>query len=596
MIHIIKNNKWVIASSLICIVFGLLTFFTFINKSFIKLTESNLELLIIIDSVFLLLFLFLVLREIYKNLKKKKSGELGSGISLRYITFFSVSALLPSIIIAIFSLVLFNAGLQTYFDKKIKSVVNNSSEIANNYVEQSRNSIEADVLLMVIDVDSKSGLFYDNPKNFLNILATQRLIRKLDEVHLIDSTGNPIMSNITDSSIKFVPPPEEAFIMSLEAKGKPVRITDSNTNRTSALIKLNNFIDTYLYIVRFMDPTMISYLNATQEAIGFYYNVQNQKTGIKITFAVIYVLIVSLLLFLSVVISINFASRLTKPIINLIGASEKISSGDLNAKVPQIETDKEFEKLNTNFNSMIEKLKKQQDRLILSEKHAAWENVARKLAHEIKNPLTPIQLSIDRLREKYSDKVGDDNKNFSKYLDTMNKQIIDIEHLVNEFSDFARMPKPIFKKIDLNQIISRSINLHELSEPKIKFLFTKNNSNNFINGDEEQLNRAFINLVKNSIESIYEKISKTADFKGKINIDIRDDSDYIYVVILDNGVGFGNVDKAKMLAPYYTTKKKGTGLGLAVVTKIVNDHNSLIAFNSVSDGAKIEITIPKYYE
>ena len=106
-------------------------------------------------------------------------------------------------------------------------------------------------------------------------------------------------------------------------------------------------------------------------------------------------MIVSLLLFLSIILSISYASRLTSPIVNLIGASEKISSGDLNAKVPLIETDKEFQKLNQNFNSMLDKLKKQQDKLLLSERHAAWENVARKLAHEIKNPLTPIQLSID---------------------------------------------------------------------------------------------------------------------------------------------------------------------------------------------------------
>ena len=149
-----------------------------------------------------------------------------------------------------------------------------------------------------------------------------------------------------------------------------------------------------------MDPKVINYLKSTDQAVSFYYGVQNRKTGIKITFAIIYVLVVSLLLFLSIIISINFVSRLTRPIINLIGASEKISSGDLNAKVPKIETDREFEKLNENFNSMIDKLKKQQDKLLLSERHAAWENVARKLAHEIKNPLTPIQLSIDRIKRK----------------------------------------------------------------------------------------------------------------------------------------------------------------------------------------------------
>ena len=124
---------------------------------------------------------------------------------------------------------------------------------------------------------------------------------------------------------------------------------------------MNNFIDTYLYIVKFMDPKLINYLQQTGEAVSFYYSVQERRTGIKITFVIIYLLIVSLLLFLSIILSINYASRLTLPIVNLIGASEKISSGDLSAKVPLIETDKDFQKLNQNFNSMIDKLKKQQD-------------------------------------------------------------------------------------------------------------------------------------------------------------------------------------------------------------------------------------------
>ena len=466
--------------------------------------------------------------------------------------------------------------------------------MAKNYVAQTRNSIEADILLMVLDVNNNSSLFYDNPKSFLNLLATQRLLRKLDEVHLLDSSGNLIMSNIVDPSINFVPPPEEAFVRSLE--GKPIRILDPNTNRTSALVKLDNFIDTYLYIVKFMDPNVINYLKQTGEAISFYYSVQDRKTGIKITFAIIYVLIVSLLLFLSVILAINFASRLTKPIINLISASEKISAGDLSAKVEQINTDKEFEKLNQNFNLMIDKLKKQQDKLLLGERHAAWESIARKLAHEIKNPLTPIQLSIDRIKEKYLKKIDDSDKKFSNYLITITKQIKDIEHLLNEFSDFARMPKPVLKKVSLNSMISRALNLHELSEMDIKFSLQKEKSSITIKGDEEQLNRVFINLIKNSIESINEKKSKNVDFKGKINVDIKGDSDYIYVTIVDNGTGFDHVDKTKIITPYFTTKKNGTGLGLAIVSKIISDHNSTILFNSIKDGAKVEIVIPKDYD
>jgi len=594
MIHIIKNYKWVIASSLVCIIFGLLTFFTFINQSFIALNDYNFQALLVIDLILLIIFFTLIIYETYKILKVRRKRKLGSETSLRYIIFFSTTTLLPSIIIAVFSLILFNVGLQNYFDKKIKAVVNNSSEVAKNYYAEVRDSIESDILLVNLDVNAKPSLFYENPEIFARLLASQRLLRRLDEVHLLDSAGNIIMSSVIDSSLKFIVPPDEAFERSLS--GKPIRIVDAKTNRTSALVKLTNFIDTYLYIVKFMDPKLINYIKETDTAVSFYYNVQESKTGIKITFAVIYLLIVSLLLFLSIIISINFASRLTIPIINLIGASEKISTGDLNAKVPFVDADKEFQKLNENFNSMIDKLQKQQDKRLVSERHAAWESVARKLAHEIKNPLTPIQLSIDRIKEKYLNKVEDENNNFSTYLNTITKQIKDIEHLVNEFSDFARMPKPIMKKIDLNKVILRSLNLLKLSEENIIFEVNENKKNLKIKGDEEQLNRVFINLIKNSIESIHEKKTKNVVFKGKIKVDIKGDSDYIYVEIKDNGIGFDEVNKAKMLTPYYTTKKKGTGLGLAIVTKIINDHNSTILFNSIKDGAQVEITIPKYYD
>ena len=171
MIHIIKNYKWAVATSLICIFFGLLTFFTFINQSFIESSESNLQKLLIVDLVLLILFFLLIIRSTYVILKERREGKLGSETSLKYIVFFSTTTLLPSILIAAFSLFLFNVVLQNYFEKKIKTVVNNSAEIAKNYVDQTKNSIEADILLMALDINNKPGLFYDDPKQFLNILS-----------------------------------------------------------------------------------------------------------------------------------------------------------------------------------------------------------------------------------------------------------------------------------------------------------------------------------------------------------------------------------------------------------------------------------------
>ena len=172
MIHTIKNIKWVIAASLVCILLGVLTFFTFINQSFIESNNFNLQTLLIADLALLILFFVFIFRETYKILKEKRKGKLGSETSLRYIVFFSTTTLLPSILIAIFSLFLFNVVLQKYFEKKIKSVVNNSAEIAKNYVNETRNSIEADILLMMLDINNKSDLYYDNPQSFLRVLIT----------------------------------------------------------------------------------------------------------------------------------------------------------------------------------------------------------------------------------------------------------------------------------------------------------------------------------------------------------------------------------------------------------------------------------------
>ena len=297
---------------------------------------------------------------------------------------------------------------------------------------------------------------------------------------------------------------------------------------------------------------LLRYLNETEQAVSFYYSVENSQTGIKVTFAIIYIIVVTLLLFLSTSIAISFASRLTKPIVNLIGASHSISKGALDVKVPDLETDEELKQLIQNFNFMIERLKEQQDKLLITERYEAWESVARKLAHEIKNPLTPIQLSIDALREKYKNKLTTESKDFEEYLETINRQIRDIEKLVNEFSNFARMPRPILKKLDIVNLINKTIEFIKITSKNSINLITKTN-HKFINGDEDQLNRVFINLIKNSEEAFLELKAKDPNFQGNIDIEIGDNNDYIVIRLIDNGTGI--TDTKKAMTPYFTTKK-----------------------------------------
>ena len=444
---------------------------------------------------------------------------------------------------------------------------------------------------MSVGLNRASGLYYSNPNRFKNIMKSEKILRRIDDVYLIDSLGNILLSDVRDVTEEFALPTDEDYDKALE--GKPVFITDNLENKTTVMTKLSSLVDTYLYISRNIDPEILRYLNETEQAVSFYYSVENSQTGIKVTFAIIYIIVVTLLLFLSTSIAISFASRLTKPIINLIGASDSISKGALDVKVPETETDEEFQQLNQNFNRMIERLKEQQDKLLITERYEAWESVARKLAHEIKNPLTPIQLSIDSLREKYKDKLINEGKNFEKYLETINRQIKDIEKLVNEFSNFARMPQPILKKIDISQLINKSLDFIKLTSKNSINLILKTKYN-FINGDEDQLNRVFINLIKNSEESFLEQSQKIPSFKGNIDIEIGDNNDYIDIIIKDNGTGI--TDAKKAMTPYFTTKKTGTGLGLPIVTKIINEHSGKFSIKNKSDkkGVIITISLPKY--
>ena len=589
MLTFLKRNLFITLIFLSTLTIGFITFLTFIDKSFVKLNDLNLQILLIFNGILLLVFFIMIFIEI-KNSLKNNINVRGSIANRKYIIFFSLFTLIPSLLISIFSLFLFSFALEKYFDKKITTAVNNSYEIAKNYVDEKRNKIESDIILIAFDLNKIANIFHDNPKRFKNIIDTQKLIRDIDQIHLIDSKGNLILSS---SNSEYVSIEKRALEMVLN-DDRPLKIINAYENRSAAIIKLSGYTDTYLYVVKFLDKDISRYLTTSEEAINFYYTVENQNLGIKISFALIYIVIVALLLFLAITIAIRFSSRFFISINNLITASEQIGKGNLEAKVPELKADKEMEILNRNFNAMIDRLKSQQEKLLISERHEAWESVARKLAHEIKNPLTPIQLSIDNLRSKYLSYIkSPDKEKYEINLKTILNQIKQIENLVNEFSDFARMPKPLFRENDLINLFKTNINLLQKIDTNIKINLKLNGIKNMkLVCDNEQISRVIFNLVKNSIESIQEKSLKTKVFDKIVNIEIKTISDYIIIEIIDNGLGFSSEETKKLIKPYYTTKQKGTGLGLSIVNKIISDHNGSINFNSQENGAKVQIILP----
>ncbi|WP_440921008.1 ATP-binding protein [Candidatus Pelagibacter sp.] len=586
MLEFLKKNIIIIILSSITLFLGFLTFLTFIDRSFVELNEKNLQYLLI-SNIFLLILLFIFIFVEVKNSIKIDIDKDGLTSNKKYITYFSLFTLIPSILISIFSLFLFSFALEKYFDKKVTTVVNNSYELAKNYVEEVRNKIQSDIILIAFDTNKSANFLNENANEYLRFLRTQKLIRNVDEIHIIDKNKKLLYS--TENKDSYIPPVDKALNLVLE-DDRPLKIIDTKANISAAIMRLQSSKDRFIYVVKFLDKNISNYLAESQEAINFYYTVEDRSTGIKISFFIIYIIIVSLLLFISITIAIRFSSRFFRSINNLILASTEIGHGNLNTKVPEIKTDKDMEVLNKNFNSMISRLKNQQEKLIINERYKAWGNLSRKLAHEIKNPLTPIQLTIDRIRTKYTGQItNEDKQSFKENLKIINSQIKQIENLVNEFSDFARMPKPTLKKNNLVKLLNENIKLLSEVNKSIEINFNKKDEEILLECDKEQISRVFINLIKNSIESIEQKVEKNPDFKKKILIDISSNNDHILISIEDNGVGFDKNNIKEILNPYYTTKKNGTGLGLSIVNKIINDHKGELEFIPINNGAKIQI-------
>ena len=593
MFEFLKKNIFIIILSSITLFTGFLTFLTFIDRSFVELNQKNLQYLLILN-IFLLFLLFVfIFIEIKRSIKTDIDKD-GLTSNKKYITYFSLFTLIPSIVISIFSLFLFSFALEKYFDKKVSTVVNNSYELAKSYVDEVRDKIQSDIVLIAFDINKGANFLNNNENEYFRFLNTQKLIRDVDEIHIIDENKSLLFSSLENKN-NYIPPLDRALKLVLE-DDRPLKIINAPENMSAAIIRLQAFDDRFLYVVKFLEKDISKYLTESQEAINFYYTVEEKSTGIKISFAIIYIIIVTLLLFLSITIAIRFSSRFFRSINNLIIASTAIGEGNLDTKVPEIKTDKDLEILNKNFNSMINRLRNQQEKLIITERHEAWGSLARKLAHEIKNPLTPIQLTIDRIKNKFSkDLSSKDEDEFKDNLKIINNQIKQIEKLVNEFSDFARMPKPIMKKNNLVVLLNDTINLLKELDKSIVIKFNNNQDHVELNCDPEQLSRVFFNLIKNSIESIHQKVEKKTDFDKKVSIELNDFDDHIHLSISDNGIGFGVLENniKDILNPYFTTKKNGTGLGLSIVNKIVNDHNGNIKFLNIDDGARIEIIFSK---
>lgn len=650
-----------------------------------------------LDLIILLLLVALIARRIVSLWSGKKRGLAGSHLHVRLVYIFSILAAAPAIIMTIFSAFFFHFGVQTWFSTRVQTAIEESQAVAEAYLEEHRQVIRADTMAMATDLDREAPILMNNQEAFDKFVQTQSLLRNLSEVIVFEPSGKVLARSGLTFSLEFEDVPEDALRSASE--GEVVIMTGGNDDRVRALVKLNNFFGTYLYVGRMVDPKVLSHVTSTREASQDYEDLQSRYSSLQVTVTMIFVVVGLVLLTLAMWFGLILARQLVTPISALISTADRVRAGDMSARVPEQDTLQEFDYLAQAFNRMTKQIQEQQNELIeanrqldrrrrftesvltgvsagvlgidvksqinianssaaellgfkddlvgrnimdilpalqglLEQAHkrsgkttqgeipyisasgarhiflvrivievigdqevgailtldditelqsaqrkAAWSDVARRIAHEIKNPLTPIQLSAERLKRKYLGQIKEDPETFSLCTETIIKHVEDIGRMVSEFSSFARMPEPVMELDNLSRHIKEAIFLHKQAHRDIAINYKEVAGGNFqVQFDAQQIRQALNNLIQNAVDSIAAQQGEN----GLIDIVVAQyGRDEVVVAVSDNGPGLPkNASPESLTEPYVTHKVKGTGLGLAIVKKIMEDHGGRLVLGT----------------
>ena len=666
--------------------------------------------LLLIDLAVLLLLAALIIRRVVALWIARRRGFAGSKLHTRLAALFSIVAVAPAIIVAGFSFLFFDLGLQAWFSKQVQTAIQESVAVAEAYVKEHRSTIRADVLAMAIDLNRLAPQLQRSPTLIDQVLTTQADLRSLSEAVMFDSNGRIIGR----SSLSFVIEFDKVPLAALEraSGGEVVILSGGYDDRVRALVRLDRFLDAYLYIGRFVDAKVIAHVQRARRAADAYKKLEAERAQLEVTFALIYIVVSVLLLLAAVWLGLGIANRLAARVAGVVGAAEKVRDGDLTAVVEIAGDEDEIANLARTFNHMTRQLANQRaelvdanrllderrrftetvlagvtagvigldaagridlpnrsairlldttaaklndrplaeavpemaaliaaarhrphrvaqdevtlntatgsrtllvriaaerdaDRivgfvatfdditdLLVAQRTAAWADIARRIAHEIKNPLTPIQLSAERLKRRYLGEITSDREVFTQCTDTIVRQVADIGRMVDEFSAFARMPAPVFDEADPVELARQAIFLQQAANGGIAYDLAAPDLSPALRCDAAQVSQALTNLLQNAAQAIAARPAPTAA-PGRIQVEIDWQADGLDIVVSDNGVGLPRDSRARLIEPYVTNRAKGTGLGLAIVAKIMEEHGGqLILGDAPGGGATARLRFP----
>ncbi|BBK37283.1 PAS domain-containing sensor histidine kinase [Allostella sp. ATCC 35155] len=705
-------RKLAVALAIAALISGITTYVVITSKPPFGPDPDTVLLLLNLDLVLLLLLGAVVARRLVALWVQRRRGMAGARLHVRFVALFSLLSVTPTIVIAVFSFLFFNFGIQNWFSETVRTAVVESRAVAYAYLEEHQNVIRADVSAMAADLTRDSSLFIGNPQRFNQIVATQARVRGLSEAMVFDRSGRVLARSSISFALEFDPIPEWA--MAEARSGMIAVLTSESDDRVRALTRLDEDGNAFLYVGRFIDPRVIGHLERTEKAVAEYRDLEGRRSGIQITFGLLFLVVALLLLLAAVWAALMLANRLARPLGSLVEAAERVRAGDLGVRVTERENGDEIDTLSRAFNRMTRQLQSQRGELVeanqqlevrrrftemvlsgvsagvigldrdgainlpnrsaslllgidldgwlgadlaqavpemaellvqvreadgrsiegqvellrdgrkrtlivrlaaekageetlgyvvtfddisellSAQRKAAWADVARRIAHEIKNPLTPIQLSAERLKRRYAKEITSDPETFQLCTDTIIRQVGDIGRMVDEFSSFARMPAPVMRQEDLGDICRQAVFLQRSARPDIRFgLEMPDAGRQSVRCDRRQIAQALTNLLQNAVDSIDGRPDGTAGEAGFVDVRLVWDESGVRIVVEDNGRGLPSEGRERLAEPYVTTRAKGTGLGLAIVKKIMEDHGGdLVLGDRQGGGACVELVIP----
>ncbi len=654
------------------------------------------------DLVVLLLLALLIGWRVVALWVDRRRGSAGSRLHVRMVRMFGFVSVIPAIIVTIASVLFFNFGLESWLSGQVRTALQESVAVAEAYLHEHKQNVRADVLAMAKDLNSNALALENNPDLFSRVVDFQSRLRELSEAIVFDEGGQVLARSGLTYLLEVDPVPAAA--VERARRGEVAILTSADEDRVRALVRLDGFLDRYLYVGRVVDPKVLGHTTKTRGAVERFERMEFKRADMQVSFALLFIGVALVLLLAASWIGLLMATQLSRPLSALIGATERVRAGDLTARVPEEGAPDEIGSLSRAFNRMtgdlgrnrrelleanrqlderrrfteavlegvsagvigldaegvinlpnrsaIELLELAPDRtvgrpledvfpeaaallsqarahrrsgpveaevhvqreketrtllvrvtvehdgpdiegfvvtfddvseLVAAQRKAAWADVARRIAHEIRNPLTPIQLSAERLKRKYLGEISSDPDTFSICTDTIVRHVGDIGRMVDEFSSFARVPKPVMRRENLSDLCSQAVFLQRTARSDIEFVTELPETPFYYNCDGRQLSQALTNLLLNAVDAIDAREGGNRP-QGRITVRLgyRDGSTVIEVE--DNGRGLPEQGRERLSEPYYTTRRKGTGLGLAIVKKIMEDHGGGLQMEDATGG------------